>query len=403
MQKVNNINHANRAHSLLSASASHRWLHCPPSARLAENFPDTESEAAKEGTAAHELMEARLNLALGLIEPNKAKAQVAAAEKSEYYNGEMDEMIGYVVNEMVEYVQALKEQHGTDRVTVYLETQFDLSEYVPDCSKVTGDITLLYPGTIEIRDLKYGRGVQVFAEANPQLLMYALGALLKYGKNKAIDTVKTSIIQPRLYHYDRYEVSMIEFFDWVHGVLVPGAELADAGGGELCAGEHCKFCPAKAVCPEMKRTVKEIAERAKAGAALLEGMEADALNDIAEMLDLESIVTDYYKAAKEFALMKAKDGVSIPGYKLVRGMTKRRVIDPEGLMFVLEMEGLEEKDLYVRQAKSLTELEKLVGKKTFAELSAGMVEKPEGELKLVRESDKGEAVNPLASLISQFD
>ena len=153
----------------------------------------------------------------------------------------------------------------------------------------------------------------------------------------------------------------------------------------------------------MKRTVKEIAERAKAGAALLEGMEADALKDIAEMLDLESIVTDYYKAAKEFALMKAKDGVSIPGYKLVRGMTKRRVIDPEGLMFVLEMEGLEEKDLYVRQAKSLTELEKLVGKKTFAELSAGMVEKPEGELKLVKESDKGEAVNPLASLISQFD
>ena len=399
----NSINHADRAHSLLSASGSHRWLACPPSARLAEHFESTSSEAAREGTAAHELMEARLNLALGLIPAKEAHKQIAKAEASEYFNGEMDEHIDYVVSEMTEYVQQLKGIYGDKAVTVYLETQFDLSDYVPDCDKVTGDITILYPGTIEIRDLKYGRGVQVFAKDNPQLLMYALGALLKYGKGLEIENVKTSIIQPRLYHYDSHTIDSVTFFDWVNTVLVPGAELADKGGGELKAGEHCKFCPAKAVCSEMIRTVKDAARRAAESKALIDKLEAGALVSIAEMLDLEALITDYYKAAKEFALQQAKEGVSIPGSKLVRGQTKRRIVDPEGLVMALQMEGHEENDLYVRSLKSLTELEKAVGKREFAKVAEGFVEKPEGELKLVKESEKGEAVNPVSELLKEFE
>lgn len=225
-------------HALLSASASHRWLNCPPSARLCENYDDKGSDFATEGTEAHALCEFRLKEALGIPTENPIPTLTQYSEEME------DCATGYAafVTETVEKAR----QTCRDPV-VLIEQRLDYSNYVRD-GFGTGDCIIVSDGVIHIIDYKHGRGVLVEAEENPQMKLYALGALELFDGIYDIETVSMTVYQPRRGNIGTYTVSKSDLLDWAEQVMKPIAELAYCGEGQFACGEWCQFCKAKTDC-----------------------------------------------------------------------------------------------------------------------------------------------------------
>ena len=226
--------HENRAHAILSASASKRWLSCPPSAKLNAELPDTTSEYAHEGTCAHELAEYKVNKMLGIEAADPT-------ENLDFYDSEMedctDSYAQYIAEQITKY----------DSPVVMVEQRLDFSRYVPD-GFGTGDCIIVADDVMTIVDYKHGKGVAVIAELNPQMMLYALGALEMFGVLYDINEIKMVIFQPRIENISESLISVSDLLDWAENELRPKAELAAKGEGEFCAGEHCRFCKVKATC-----------------------------------------------------------------------------------------------------------------------------------------------------------
>ena len=376
---------AAKKHALLGASSAARWLHCPPSVRLTEKIEDQASVYAAEGSLAHEIAESQLRRYAdtgdlkGWAMPDKLK------DNRLYYPGMVEDVASYV-----EYVIKAFESAGPGAV-LEIETRLNYSDYVPE-GFGTGDALIIGGGTLEIVDLKFGKGVPVDAEKNPQIMLYGLGGLLAYDFIYDVENVKMTIIQPRLDHVTSYTMTAPDLYDWAAQTVQPIAALAYAGEGERATGEWCRWCKIKATC------AKRAAELLKAA----DLMEQQELSDdqISAVLSLADDLKGWLSDVEGYALSSALKGETIPGWKVVEGRSNRKIKDTEELAYAL-LEEYSESEIYKpTELKSLTDLEKIVGKKTMAERYGEYIYNPEGKPTLVPETDK----RPTYSLVeNQFD
>lgn len=402
---------APEAHALLGASSAHRWLSCTPSARLeeAQGEPDRGSDFAAEGTAAHEYAEILLSNRLGKESNRSFAGRMRKVKVGRWWGPEMEEAVGDYASFVLEAVEGLKSQ-GLEPY-VDLEQRVDYSRFVPE-GFGTADVVIIADGVLWVIDLKYGKGVPVSAEGNPQLRLYGLGAALKYEMLFDFEAVRMTIMQPRLGSVSTDELDYVDLLEWAHETVAPAAELAYAGGGEFRPSEGaCRWCRAKATCraradAALAQVVRDFDEGgADAGpggcsaacpptpedlrerAPLPEMMTVD---EVASLLPVLPLVQAWAKDVEDWALEQARDhGVRFEGYKLVEGRSVRRIADPGLAAEALDRAGYDSADTFKEpELKPIGQLEKLLGKKGFEELLGAYVDKPAGKPALVPESDK---------------
>ena len=364
-------------HALLSASSSHRWLNCPPSARLCEDYDDKGSNFAAEGSDAHSLCEYKLRKALGM----EAKDPT---EDLTWYDAEMEESASGYAAFVMELVAEAKKT-CSDPV-VLIEQRLDYSKYVQS-GFGTGDCVLIADGTLHIVDFKYGRGVLVEAEDNPQMKLYALGALEIFDCLYDIDTVSMTIYQPRRANVSTFTLTRQELLDWAETVLVPTAELAYAGDGEYHCGEWCQFCKAKADCRERARANMELARYEFRQPPLLTDEEVE------EILGKLDSLMDWTSDIKDYALQAAISGKHWSGYKLVEGRANRRYTDENAVVAAVKAAGYDPFD--EPKLLGVTAMTTLLGRKQFNDILGGLITKPQGKPTLVPESDKRPAMTTI--------
>lgn len=363
-----------KGHAILSASSSERWLNCPPSARLCEAYEDNGSDYAAEGTDAHVLCEFRLKQALGIQDESPIETLF-------WYSEEMEDCATGYAAYVVELLGAAK-QTCSDPV-VMIEQRVDFSRWVQD-GFGTADCILIADGTLNICDYKHGKGVEVSAEQNPQMMLYALGALEIFDGIYDIDTVRMTIYQPRKSNISVYEMAKDELLEWADTELTQKAQLAYEGQGEFSCGEWCRFCKAKAECRERAGANLSLAKYDFEEPALLNDEE------IADILSKVDALTAWATDVKEYALQQAVSGKDWTGWKLVEGRSNRRYTDEAAVTQAVTNAGF---DPYERKVLGITAMQKLLGKTRFEELLAPYIEKPQGKSTLVPESDKRPAMN----------
>jgi len=371
-QKVNctvDTREAGLGHALLSASSSHRWLNCPPSARLCENYEDKGSEYAAEGRSAHMLCEYKLKVALGI------RAKDPTADLS-FYNAEMEDCANGYAAYILELVEMAK-QSCADPV-VLIEQRLDFSKYV-EGGFGTGDCLVIADGTLHIVDYKHGQGVLVEAEDNPQMKLYALGALEIFDGIYDIDTVSMTIYQPRRDNVSIYTVFKESLYQWAEEILKPTAELAYAGDGEFNCGEWCLFCKVKHECRARAERNLELSRYDFKLPPLLEDDEVE--NILGKIDGLISWASDI----KDYALQAALGGKQWNGWKLVEGRSNRRYTDEAAVADAVSAAGF---DPYERKVLGITAMTSLLGKKRFEEVLGSYIEKPPGKPTLVPNTDK---------------
>lgn len=386
-----------RAHAILSASGSKRWLSCPPSATLEEQFPESQSDYAAEGTFAHTLAEHLLrgNLTTEL-KPSYYKKKLTEFQKDPLYSQSMLEYIEQYKTIVGEKYLDLKKDYPD--TFVMLEQRLDFSEWVPD-GFGTGDVVIISPGVIEIVDLKYGQGVPVSALGNPQMRLYALGAINEYNMLYDFDKVRMTIIQPRLDSISEDEITVQELLEWGESIVKPTAAMAIAGEGEYKSGDHCQFCRAKAVCRKRAEDNLEMARYEFQNPNVL------THDEIAVILGQAEALQKWAKDIQEYALDQAENhGVKFPGWKLVEGRSNRKYTDKEAVAAKLKEEGYSSEVIYQPQEIwGITDMEKKIGKKLFADYLKDLVIKPAGKATLAKESDPRPELSSVASAVKDFD
>lgn len=375
--------HEERQHALLSASGAHRWLYCTPSARLEEQFPDLTSDHAREGTLAHELAEIKVRHYFFTVDFGKRKFS-SAVNKLKKHELWQDEMQGYT-DDYLDYIKSVALSFAA-QPSVALEKQVDFGVYVPggfgtaDCIMVSGT-------TLCIVDFKYGKGIPVSAEGNPQLSLYALGAYEAYKLLYPIDTVKMAIVQPRIADgISEWVCSVSDLLSWGEWVKERAA-LADKGEGSFQPGvKQCRFCRAKMLCrARSDHNVKQafqIGELPPLITATEAGERLEALEDVGK----------YQKDLQEWALKECLAGNEVPGWKAVEGRGSREWADTDTALESLQKKGISASLLYETRPLTAPQVEKMLGKKEFQELAAEFVVKKAGKPALVKESDKRPAI-----------
>lgn len=361
-------------HALLSASSSKQWLNCPPSARLSADIKDRASPYAQQGTDAHELCEYKVLSSIG-------KSGHDPTENLEFYDAEMESCTEEYRDFVMESYEDAKKLCSDPIILV--EQRLDFSKWVPD-GFGTGDCLIVADDVLHIIDFKYGLGVLVDAELNPQMMCYALGALDTYDGIYDIKTVKMTIFQPRRDNISTCEIPKSDLLSWADTVLAPTAKLAYEGGGEFKAGDHCTFCKIKATCRKRAEYNLELAQYDFAMPATLEDSEIAAI--LPKVDDLVTWVNDI----KEYALGQALSGTKYDGYKVVEGKSNRRYTNADAVATAVVNAGY---DPYEKKLLGITAMTSLLGKTKFNELLGGLIEKPQGKPTLVPESDKRQALN----------
>ena len=384
-----------RAHALLSASGAKRWMSCPPSARLEDNFAESKSEYADEGSFAHTYAELLLTSTLKLITKKEFKKQATLLMTDSFYSSALEEYVQVYVTIVIERLSEAKKR-SKDAV-MFIEQKLDFSRWVTE-GFGTGDAVIIADGILEIIDLKYGKGVPVSAESNPQLKLYGLGALDAFEMLYDVNTVRMTIVQPRLDSISSESILVDDLYAWAESEVVPKAALAFAGEGDFCAGDHCRFCRAKAQCRKRAEANLELAKHDFAEPALLSD------DEIADVLTKAEQLQSWAGDIQAYALDQAwNNGKKWPGWKLVEGRSNRAYTNREEVASVLLLEGYEEDKIYEPRAiKGVTAMEKEIGKKVFAEVLKDYIVKPAGRPTLVPESDKRSEINSLQSAIDDF-
>ncbi|NMB97437.1 MAG: DUF2800 domain-containing protein [Clostridiaceae bacterium] len=363
-----------RKHAILSASGAYRWMNCTPSARLELEFDDSSGEAAAEGTAAHALSEHKLRKALKM--ESKRPVSLYDSEEMENYT---DGYVDFVLEVIEQVVQVCSDP------LILIEQRLDFSKYVPD-GFGTGDCIIIADKILNIIDFKYGQGVLVSAEDNPQMKLYALGALDLFDGIYDIEMVSMTIYQPRRENVSTSTVSKESLYQWAEEVLKPKAELAFAGDGIYCPGEWCQFCRAAVKCRARAEAKMKLARFEFALPPLLTDEEiTDILSSIS---DLTSWANEIIAYATDAAV---NHGKKWPGFKVVEGRSNRKYKDEEAVAQAAKNAGYQ--DIYRQSLITITEMEKLMGKSKFNEVLGGLVMKPPGKPTLVPISDKRPEMN----------
>lgn len=359
-------------HAILSASASYRWLNCPPSVRLTERIPDNGSIYAAEGSEAHALCEYKLRKLLGMEVQNPLDTPVGL----QYYDNTMEDAATGYAAFVLELLEEIRKSCPDPIVMV--EQRLDFSRWVKD-GFGTGDAVIVADGTLHVIDFKYGTGVPVSAEGNSQMRLYALGAVDMFGELYDIDTVVMTIYQPRLTSISTDTISKTDLLDWAENTLRPLADLAYKGEGDLNAGSWCRFCKLRSTCRK----------RAEANLAMAQHdfKLPPTLSDeeIAVILDKLDDLISWAGDVKEYALNATLHGKHFEGWKLVEGRSNRRYTDEAAVAQIVSDTG---RDPYEHKLLGITAMEKLLGKKQFATLLSNLVERPQGKPVLVPSSDK---------------
>ena len=366
-------------HAFLAASASERWLHCPPSAKLCAQEDDQGSEYARQGSDAHALCEHLLLKALG-------RETRDPTEDLAYYDAEMQEAAeAYAAFVMEQVAEAKTVCHDP---LICVEQTVDFSKWVQH-GFGTADALIVADDTLYITDMKYGVGCLVTADGedgtgNSQLKCYALGAIDTFGDLYDINRIRLSIFQPRRDNVDTFELTKADLLQWADDVLAPIAKLAYEGQGEFEAGNHCQFCRVKATCRKRAEYAMELAKYEFADAPTLDE------NEIAEILPQIDTLVNWAEDIKSYALNQALSGVRYPGFKLVAGRSNRKYADEAAVARVVSEAGY---DPYDKKLVGITEMTKRLGKKRFEELLNGLLIKPEGKPVLVPVTDTRPELN----------
>lgn len=366
-------------HAYLSASASHRWLACPPSAKLCANIADQSSEYAQQGTDCHELCAYLVEKALG-------RAGTDPTESLTFYDAEMQSCAEEYRNYVLEQIEAAKELCQDPQVMI--EQRLDFSRWVEN-GFGTGDCVIVADEVLQIIDYKHGLGVLVSAGddehgGNSQMMCYALGALEAFGDLYDILQIKMTIFQPRRDNISTYTISKEKLLKWADEVLAPTAQLAYIGEGEFNAGDHCQFCKIKATCRKRAEYNLELAKYDFEMPATLDNIEIAAI--LAKVDEMISWGNDI----KEYALQQAQSGVHFDGWKIVEGRSNRKFTDEAAAASKVKDAGY---DPYEKKLLGITAMSTMLGKKKFEELLGELVYKPPGKPTLVPESDKRPALN----------
>ena len=391
------------AHALLSASSSKQWLHCPPSVRLQESFPNESSVYAAEGTFAHEVCEYKVRKYL--------HERVKRPQSEEFYTEEIDAITDVYAEFVITIIEEMK-RNGCEPL-VLVEERVDYSHIAPS-GFGTADMLIVGrddqgKGLLHVCDFKTGQGVFVDADHNSQMMLYALGGLAAYGYIYEIETVRMSIIQPRLENTSTFECSRKELEDWGESIK-PIAKMAYEGKGEQKPGDWCRFCRAKPVCracaDEALALCREEFLDLDAGAFTDDTPETDMtapynpdtdtvvfkqpglipMDELAGILPTLNRISSWIESVFAYLSTEAiNHGVPVPGYKVVEGRSKRIFTDAKAVVDTAVANGYT--DLYKQQLITLTEFEKMMGKKRFNELLGDYVAKPPGKLALVPDSD----------------
>lgn len=368
-------------HATLSASSAYRWLACPPSVMATKDMPDETTVYAEEGSVAHEVAEYKVRWYLGEKDLTPPSIGNFNAEEIDRHT----DSYTYYAADKIESIRK-----SCPDAVVMVEQKLDFSNYV-EGGFGTGDLVIVADDIIQVIDFKYGKGVAVSAEHNPQMMLYALGALNLYDYLYDVRTVKMAIVQPRLDSISEWEISVEDLLSWAEDTLRPTAELATKGEGEFKAGEHCRFCKLRATC--------------RARAELMLDAAKDEFAEPAELTDDEiagilKIAPDLAKWAEDvFAYAQAKainEGKRWDGFKIVEGRSNRKYADEDKIAEVCRNNGYQLSQIYKNTLIGITDMEKLLGKKQFKELLGDYIIKPKGKLTLVPESDKREEVHTLS-------
>jgi hypothetical protein len=372
-------------HALLSASSSHRWLICTPSVRIEEPLPDSTSDYAKEGSLAHSIAE--LKLRKYCIEPMGPRAFNNRLKKFKENPLFQDEMLKHT-DTYIDYISKIIYSLSSPPY-VAAEKRLDYSVYAPE-GFGTGDCIIIGGNTLHVIDFKYGKGVPVSAERNPQMMLYALGAYEEERILFNIETVRMTIVQPRLDSISEFTMATKELLDWGESIR-PIAQKAFNGVGELIAGDHCQFCRAKPICPECKKQNMAVEVFGNKLPPLLTNEE------VGQIIEKARNLAKWVKSLEEYALGECLKGNEIPGYKAVHGRSKREFINTDEAFKVLKDNGTDEAMLYDKVPLSLAKIEELIGKKKFKEILADKVSSPPGKPTLAPLSDKREPIKKVSA------
>ena len=370
------------SHAMLGPSSAERWINCPPSAMINAQAGDHETAYTREGTMAHALAEFKVHKTLiGDLTLEQYDRSVAGLRK---LDGWQDEMEGYTDD----YIEVLQEIYDGFRVKPYVaaEQKLDFSIYVPD-GFGTADCIMVCGDELHVIDFKYGKGVAVSADHNAQMMLYGLGATIAYAGIYDIDQVKMTIVQPRIRaEPDTFMLSAGRLHQWARETVAPAAKLAAEGKGEFAAGEWCRFCTLRNTC------------RARASTALAVedfGMRVPpSLTDeeVGHALKQGALLAAWLKDLEDYALNACLAGKNIPGYKAVEGRANRAWTDQGQAFEAAKLHGIPEEMLYERKPVTLAALEKIMGKKSFADTMQPYVTTPPGKPTLAPDTDKRPAV-----------
>ena len=295
-----------------------------------------------------------------------------------FYSEEMEQCAcdyaAYVMELVAEAKKVCKDP------VVLIEQRLDFSRFVQE-GFGTGDCVIIADGTLYIVDYKHGKGVEVSAVDNPQMMLYALGALELFDGIYDIDTVQMAIFQPRRDNVSVCVMAKDDLLSWANGELAEKAKLAYDGEGKFACGDWCRFCKAKAACRKRAEYNLEMAKYDFAMPATLEDAEIVAI--LARTDELSVWAAD----VKEFALQQALSGIKYDGYKVVEGRSNRRYTDEAAVADAVKKAGF---NPYEEKLLGITAMTAALGKKRFADIieKAGLTEKPQGKPALVPESDK---------------
>ena len=365
-------------HALLSASGAHRWLHCTGSPLLEKDFPDSTSVYAQEGTLAHELCELKLMAYTGEITKRKLTSMKNRLMKSELWQPEMDS----TSEAYLDYIKDITMSY-TVKPVILTEKKVDFSRYVPE-GFGTADCLVLAGDTLHVVDYKHGKGVVVDADHNPQMMLYALGAMSELSLLYRFKFVHMTIVQPRVNNISEFTMPADELTEWGETVVKPKAEAAMSGKGEFEAGDWCRFCRAKRQCKTRYEAndslYPELSER--------HDPRLITLAELGEYLKRGKDMAAWLEDMKEYALSESLAGADVPGWKAVEGRGSRAFTDTDEAVDTLIKNGIDESVLYERRVLTLAQMEKTVGKKAFGEIVGNLVVKNPGKPTLVEESDK---------------